>query len=141
MRNDIQHLNIPAEPFYTKNHEWLIVDENLVTLGITEYATNLLGEVLYVDLPEEGARISSLNSFATIESALNIYDLIGSFNGTVLEVNTSLLDDPSFINDDTYGDGWILVAEIESDRDLAGLLRHSEYKAYINQLHQGEATR
>jgi len=134
MSFDVEKLHIPAEPFYTKNHEWLTIDENVITFGITSYAADKLGEVLYVDLPEEGSKISAQNAFAELESARRVIDLVGSFNGTILEVNSRLLDDPSSINDDTYGEGWILVAEMENERDLAGLLRHGEYKAYLKEL-------
>lgn len=130
---------MPVEAFYTKNHERMTVDENVVTVGITSFATEYLGEILYADLPDEGARINYTSSFATLESARNIMDLVGSFTGTVLEVNTRLLDDPSIVNDDPYGEGWIFVAEIENERDLAGLLRHADYKILISQIKQSDA--
>lgn len=132
-------VGIPVEAFYTKNHEWMTVEENVVTVGITSFATEYLGEILYADLPDEGTRINYASSFATLESARNIMDLVGSFTGTILEVNTRLLDDPSIVNDDPYGEGWIFVAEIENERDLAGLLRHSDYKILISQKKQSEA--
>ncbi len=121
----------PAELFYTKNHEWLLVDENVVTFGITEFATFKMGEILYVDLPDEGDRISVDSSYGTIESVKNIMDFIGPFSGTVLELNSRLVEDPSIINDDPYGEGWLFIAELESEKDLMSFLRHSDYKAFL----------
>lgn len=134
MSFDIERLHIPKEPFYTKNHEWLTIEENIITLGLTSYAVERIGEVLYVDLPEEGNKISVQNTIAEIESARHVIDLIGSFNGTILEVNSRLFEDPSIINDDNYGDGWILVAELDNERDLVGLLRQADYKNYLKEL-------
>ncbi|MEK6628317.1 MAG: hypothetical protein AABY53_06800, partial [Bdellovibrionota bacterium] len=77
MSIDFDTLQIPKEPFFTKNHEWLTIEENLITLGITSYVTEKIGEVLYVDLPEEGQKISIQNAFAEIESARHVIDLVG----------------------------------------------------------------
>lgn len=129
-------LQIPAELFYTKNHEWLAVDENIVTFGITEMASQGLGEVLYVDLPDEGDRINIGTQCASLEGVREIMDLIAPFSGTVLEVNLRLMDDPSLISDDTYGDGWLFTAELDNEKDLAVLIRHSEYRQKL--LSQGD---
>jgi glycine cleavage system H protein len=125
-------LTIPTELFYTKNHEWLVVDENVVTFGITEFATQHMGEILYVDLPDEGDRITIESNYGTLESVKNIMDFVGPFSGTVLEVNSRLTDDPSIINDDPYGEGWLFIAELESEKDLMNFLRHSEYKSFLD---------
>jgi len=121
-------LNVPTELFYTKNNEWLAVDENVVTFGITESAAQVLGEILYVDLPEEGSRINMGSQFASLESVKGIMDLIAPFSGTVLDVNLRLLEDPALICDDAYGEGWLFTAELDNEKDLASLMRHSEYK-------------
>lgn len=109
------------------------VDENIVTFGVTEYALSKLGEVLYVDLPEDGSRVNSGSTFATLESARNMMDIVAPFNGLVLEVNPKVLDDPSTANDDPYGDGWLFMAELDNENDLISLLRHTEYKNIISQ--------
>lgn len=123
--------HIPPELFYTKNHEWMSVDENIVTFGVTEYALKKLGEILYVDLPEDGSRISSSATFASLESARNIMDLVAPFNGLVLETNLRLLDDPSIANDDPYGDGWLFMAELDNEHALISLMRSEEYKNLV----------
>ncbi|AZZ37631.1 glycine cleavage system protein H [Bdellovibrio sp. qaytius] len=124
-------LHIPVELFYTKNHEWLAVDENVVTFGITEKASQFLGEILYIDLPDEGDRINIGSMFASLEGVRNIMDLIAPFSGTILEVNPRLIEDPALISDDTYGEGWLFTAELDSEKDLALLVRHLEYKQQL----------
>lgn len=125
-----QNLIVPVELFYTKNNEWLAVDENIVTFGITELAAQGLGEILFVDLPDEGSRINLGSQFASLESVKGIMDLFSPFAGTVLEVNQRLLEDPALINDDAYGDGWLFTAELDNEKDLACLMRHLEYKQF-----------
>lgn len=131
MNYQSKSLQIPVELFYTKNHEWLAVDENVVTFGITERAAQVLGEILYVDLPDEGSRINIGSQVASLEGVRDIMDLIAPFSGTVLEINPRLLDDPSLISDDAYGEGWLFTAELDHEKDLAQLVRHSEYKQQL----------
>lgn len=122
---------LPEELYYTKNHEWLHVDENLVTVGLTEYAIDRLGEVLYLDLPEEGQNATMGQSYCSVESVRQIHDLVCPVNGTILEINTSLLDDPNPINDDALGEGWLFRIEMDNERDLANLMRSREYRDMI----------
>lgn len=126
-----ENLPLPADLFYTNNHQWLAVDENIVTFGVTEHALQKLGEIVFVDLPEEGTRISVNADFATLESVRHIMDLLSPFNGMITELNYRLLEDPSIINDDPYGEGWIFMAELDNEKDLAPLLRSSEYKTLL----------
>ncbi|WP_374073490.1 glycine cleavage system protein GcvH [Bdellovibrio bacteriovorus] len=125
---------IPEELYYTKNHEWLQVDENLVTVGLTEHALDQLGEVLYLDLPEDGQHAAPGQVLGSIESVLRIHDLASSINGTVLEVNLSLTEDPNAINDDPLGEGWLFRIEMDSERDLVGLMRSKEYREFLEKL-------
>jgi len=125
---------LSEELYYTKNHEWLHVDENLVTIGLTEYAIQSLGEVLYLDLPEDSQKMSPGQNIGSLESIKGIHDLFASVNGTVLEVNTSLIEDPTLINDDTLGEGWLIRLEMDSEKDLAGLLRSKEYRDFLGTL-------
>ncbi|MBY0314636.1 MAG: glycine cleavage system protein GcvH [Bdellovibrionales bacterium] len=125
---------VPEEYYYTKDHEWAQVDENIVTVGITEYAQDALGEVVYVDLPEEGAKITQGEEFGVVESVKAVSDLIAPVSGTVIEVNTSHLEDPSLINDDPMNDGWLLRIEMDSEKELANLMRSPEYKKLITDL-------
>ena len=123
--------HIPPELFYTKNHEWMLVDENVVTFGVTEYALHKLGELLYLDLPEDGSRITSGSAFASLESTRQIMDIIAPFNGLILEINLRLIEDPSIANDDPYGDGWLFMAELDNENALSSLMRSDEYKQLV----------
>lgn len=110
----------------------MLVDENVVTFGVTEYALHTLGELLYVDLPEDGSRITSGAAFASLESTRQIMDIIAPFNGLILEINLRLIEDPSIANDDPYGDGWLFMAELDNENALSSLMRSDEYKQFVN---------
>lgn len=125
---------LPDELYYTKNHEWLLVDENLVTIGLTEFAIQQLGEIIYFDFPDDGQNTTLGQTLCSIESVLRIHDVLSSINGTVLEVNSSLLDNPNPINDDPLGEGWLFKIEMDNERDLASLLRSKEYKDLLEAL-------
>ncbi len=125
--------HLPEDYYYTKEHEWAQVDENIVTVGITEFAQDQLGEIVYVELPEEGQKISQNQSFGVIESVKAVSDLFSPVSGTVIEVNTSLSDDPSVLNDDPINEGWLVRIEMDSEKELANLMRSPEYRKLINE--------
>lgn len=123
--------NLPEDYYYTKDHEWAQVDENIVTVGITEYAQEALGEVVYVELPEEGQKITQGQSFGVVESVKAVSDLYAPVSGTVIEVNTALSDNPAILNDDPINDGWMIRIEMDSEKELANLMRSGDYKKLI----------
>lgn len=123
---------VPEDFYYTKDHEWAQVDENIVTIGITQYAQEALGEVVYVELPEEGAKVTQGDSFGVVESVKAASDLYAPVSGTVIEVNTPLGDDPSAVNDDPMNEGWLIRIEMDSEKELANLMRAPDYKKLIN---------
>jgi glycine cleavage system H protein len=123
---------LPEDFYYTKDHEWAQVDENIVTIGITEYAQEQLGEVVYVELPEEGAKVNQGESFGVVESVKAASDLYAPVSGTVIEVNTALLEEPGALNDDPMNDGWLIRIEMDSEKELANLIRVADYKKLIN---------
>lgn len=122
---------IPEDYYYTKEHEWAQVDENIVTVGVTEFAQSQLGEVVYVELPEEGQKVSQNQSFGVVESVKAVSDLFSPVSGTVIEVNNTLTDDPAALNDDPMNDGWLVRIEMDSEKELANLMRAPEYKKLI----------
>lgn len=122
---------IPEDFYYTKDHEWAQVDENIVTVGITDYAQNALGEIVYVELPEEGQKVSQNDTFGVVESAKMVSDLFSPVTGTVIEVNSSVVEDPTTLNDDPSNEGWLIRIEMDNERELANLIRAPEYKALI----------
>lgn len=123
--------HIPEDYYYTKEHEWAQVDENIVTVGITEFAQTQLGEVVYVDLPEEGQKVTQGTSFGVVESVKAVSDLYCPVSGTVIEVNAALMDDPASLNDDPINEGWLVRIEMDSEKELANLMRAPEYKKLI----------
>lgn len=125
--------HIPDDLYYTKDHEWAQVDENIVTVGLTEYAQEALGEIVYLELREEGAKVTQGESFGVVESVKAASDLYSPVSGTVIEVNTALIDDPSVLNDDPMNEGWLLRIEMDTEKELANLMRAPEYKKLTNE--------
>jgi glycine cleavage system H protein len=123
--------NVPEEYYYTKDHEWAQVDENVVTVGITEFAQDNLGEVVYVELPEEGQKVTQGEPFGVVESVKAVSDLVAPVSGTVIEVNTSMVDNPGTLNDDPMNDGWLIRIEMDTEKELANLMRAPDYKKLI----------
>jgi glycine cleavage system H protein len=126
--------HVPEDYYYTKDHEWAQVDENIVTVGITEYAQEALGEVVYVELPEEGQKVSQGDTFGVVESVKAVSDLYAPVSGTVVEVNAGLVDDPAVLNDNPMNDGWLIRIEMDSEKELANLLRASDYRKILSEI-------
>lgn len=124
--------NIPDELYYTKDHEWALVDENVVTVGITEFAQQSLGEIVFIELRDEGQKVTQGEPFGVVESVKAASDLISPVSGTILEINTNVVDDPGIINDDTMNEGWLMRIEMDTERELANLMRAPDYKKLIN---------
>lgn len=122
---------VPEENYYTKDHEWAQVDENLVTVGVTEYAQDTLGEVVYVELPETGQKVTQNEPFGVVESVKAVSDLIAPVSGTVIEVNEGVIEKPGVINDDSMNDGWLVRIEMDTEKELANLMRAPDYKKLI----------
>lgn len=121
-------MHLPEEYYYTKDHEWAQVDENVVTVGITDYAQSALGEVVFVELPEEGEKVTQNEPFGVIESVKSVSDLFAPVSGTVIEVNSPLIEEPGLLNDDPMNDGWLVRIEMDNERELANLMRAPDYK-------------
>ena len=122
---------IPEDYYYSKDHEWAQVDENIVTVGITEFAQNSLGEIVYVELPEEGQKVTQGEPFGVIESVKAVSDLFAPVSGTVIEINMPLGDDPAVLNDDPINNGWLIRIEMDTEKELANLMRAPDYKKLI----------
>jgi glycine cleavage system H protein len=124
---------LPEDFYYTKEHEWAQVDENIVTIGVTEFAQEQLGEVVYVELPEEGQKVNQGESFGVVESVKAASDLYAPVSGTVIEVNTALLEDPGALNDDPMNNGWLIRIEMDTEKELANLMRVPDYRKLISE--------
>jgi glycine cleavage system H protein len=123
-------LSIPDDLQYTKSHEWVRAEEGTVTIGITDHAQEELGDVVFVELPDVGATIGAGDSFGTVESVKAVSDLYTPVGGEVVEVNSSLEDAPEKINDDPYGEGWIVKLSTSEEADL---LSSEEYEKVVEE--------
>jgi glycine cleavage system H protein len=111
-------MSVPGDLQYTKSHEWVRVEDGVATVGITDHAQDELGDVVFVELPETGATLAPGDSFGAVESVKAVSDLYAPIGGEIVEVNTALEDSPEKINEDPYGEGWILKLQISDDGDL-----------------------
>ena len=111
-------MNVPGDLQYTKSHEWVRREEGTATVGITDHAQDELGDVVFVELPEQGTSFSAGDSFGTVESVKAVSDLYAPVGGEVVEVNETLNDSPELINEEPYGGGWMIRLRISEDGDL-----------------------
>ena len=126
-------MKIPENVKYTNDHEWVRVEGNVGTIGVTDYAQGELGDVVFVDIDADLKEISKGNSFGTIEAVKTVSDLFAPFSGKVIEINKKLTDSPEVVNSDPYGEGWMIKAELSNPSDLNGLLDANAYKSLIGQ--------
>lgn len=124
-------MNFPENLKYSKDHEWILVDGDKATVGITEFAQSELGEIVYVDVTSEGDTIDKDEVFGSIEAVKTVSDLMMPVTGEVVELNEKLEDAPELVNSDPYGDGWIIKISISNAKDLDDLLDAAAYKEFI----------
>jgi glycine cleavage system H protein len=124
-------MNVPAELRYSKDHEWAREEGGKVRIGITDYAQDALGDVVFVELPHVGDRVAIGGTFGEVESTKSVSELYAPVAGTIVEVNGDLADAPERLNDDPYGDGWICVVEPDDLEQLATLLDAEAYRELI----------
>ena len=118
---------------YSKEHEWVLVEDKVAIIGITEFAQHELGDVVYVELPEVGEKIVKDDPFGAVESVKAVSDVFAPVSGAVVEINDTLPESPETINDDPYGDGWMIKVEMTDMDDLKDLMSAEEYAEYIEQ--------
>ena len=124
-------MDIPEDLRYSSDHEWVRVEGNEVRIGITDYAQDALGDVVFVELPEVGASVKKGDSFSEVESTKSVSEVYAPISGAVTQVNTELTDNPERLNDDPYGDGWVCVMAVEDEGELAQLLDADGYRSLI----------
>ncbi|WP_461449947.1 glycine cleavage system protein GcvH [Mucilaginibacter sp.] len=125
-------MNFPAELKYTKDHEWIKVEGNVATIGITEFAQRELGDIVYVDIPSVGKTVNQDDVFGTVEAVKTVSDLFMPVTGTVTEVNPALDSQPELVNSDPYGDGWMVKVTLDGV-DTEALLSADAYKGIIGE--------
>ncbi|MFP4200702.1 MAG: glycine cleavage system protein GcvH [Clostridia bacterium] len=121
----------PKDLLYTENHEWLRVEEGVGTMGITDYAQNELGDIVFVELPEEDEEFSQGDALGVVESVKAVSDIYTPVSGTIVEGNEEVLDAPELVNSDPYGEGWLVKIRIEDESELDDLLDAEDYQATL----------
>jgi glycine cleavage system H protein len=122
---------VPEDLHYTKNHEWARIEDGTATFGITDYAQNALGDITYVELPEEGDTLSQEKVFGTVDSLKTVAELFAPLSGDVVEINSDVPTEAEKVNEDPYGEGWIVKIEISNDAEVENLLTAEDYLKFI----------
>jgi glycine cleavage system H protein len=125
-------MNIPDDLRYSSDHEWAKLEDGRIRMGITDYAQDALGDVVYVDVPQVGATVKLNESFSEVESTKSVSDIYAPVSGTVVEVNTDLAVAPERLNEDPYGEGWICVIDPDDASELDQLLDAAGYRALVD---------
>ncbi len=125
--------DIPEGLYYTKEHEWLRVEGDTVTIGITDHAQDMLTDIVYIELPEEGDAVGDMGEFAVVESVKSASPIFAPLAGTITAVNRELDDAPDLMNTSPYGEGWIVKMTLEDPGAVAGLMDAAAYKAEIGE--------
>lgn len=126
-------MDCPSDLRYTKEHEWIRIEGDTGLVGITDFAQSQLGDIVLVELPQVGLEISKADSFGVVESVKTVSDLYAPVGGKVLEVNDMLLESPELVNEDPYGEGWIVKFKILDTADLKDLMDAKSYQAYVEE--------
>lgn len=125
-------MNIPKELKYTEEHEWIRIEGNTATIGITDFAQGELGDIVYIDIDSIGNELDGNEIFGTVEAVKTVSDLFMPIKGKVLEINSDIESTPEIVNEDPYGKGWIIKIEIPEDQDISNLLSDEEYRNMID---------
>jgi glycine cleavage system H protein len=126
---------IPAEFYYTKEHEWVHIENTNCRIGVTDYAQNSLHEIVYVDLPKVGAKVVQMQSLGTVESVKAVADVYSPISGVVLEVNSELSDAPELVNKSPYEKGWITIIRPDDlKKELSVLMRPEDYRDFVKKI-------
>jgi len=127
-------IEIPKELLYTEEHEWVLIDDtsNIATIGITDYAQSELGDIVFIELPNQNDEVKQMEAFGTIEAVKAVSDLFSPVSGVVTEVNTILQDQPELINQDPYDKGWMIKVRLSDISELNSLMSPDDYKKHIS---------
>ncbi|CAN5203334.1 glycine cleavage system protein GcvH [soil metagenome] len=125
-------MNFPSKLKYTKDHEWIKLTDNIAMIGITDFAQQELGDIVYIDITTVGKSLQAEEVFGTVEAVKTVSDLFLPVSGTVLEVNSILEKQPELVNTDPYGNGWIVKIEVSNIQDVDQLMNADDYKALVD---------
>ena len=124
-------MNIPAQLKYTTDHEWVRIEGDMAFIGITDYAQGELGEIVYVDVPTEGETVAAGEVFGSIEAVKTVADLLMPIEGEVVELNAALEDQPELVNNDPYGEGWIIKVKMADPAKAEALMDAAAYNSFL----------
>ena len=125
-------MKYPENYRYTKEHEWVLVEGDNATVGITHHAQDQLGDVVFVEMPKAGSKLHVADSFGTVESVKAVSDIYAPLSGDVLEINEDLVDTPEKLNEDPHGNGWLIKMKLEDKTELEKLMSASDYEKYVS---------
>lgn len=125
-------MNFPENLKYTKDHEWILIEGDIATIGITEFAQSELGDIVYVEVETVGEQMDANEVFGSVEAVKTVSDLYLPLTGTILELNEALEESPESVNEDPYGAGWMIKMKIENTDEITSLLSAEDYKALVS---------
>lgn len=125
-------MDIPKDLLYTEEHEWVLVENGIATIGITDYAQGELGDIVFIELPGAGDEVKQMEPFGTIEAVKAVSDLFSPVSGEITEINEMLQDQPELINQDPYDKGWMIKVKLSEPSELDSLLKASDYENQIS---------
>ena len=125
-------MHIPENLKYTSDHEWVMVESDKAKVGITDYAQDALGDVVFVDIPEVGKRVTVGETVTEVESTKSVSDIYAPLEGEIIEINQELDDSPELLNEDPYGEGWIFMLELNDAASIDNLLSAKEYRELVD---------
>ena len=124
-------MNFPANLYYTKDHEWISLEGNVATIGITDFAQGELGDIVYVDIASKGKALTAEEVFGSVEAVKTVSDLFLPISGTITEINPALEAQPELVNTDPYGAGWMIKMTVDNEADISKLLTADAYTALV----------
>jgi glycine cleavage system H protein len=125
-------MNVPAELKYTKEHEWVKIEGNIATIGVTDFAQSELGDIVYVEIETEGEDLNQDEVFGSVEAVKTVSDLFMPLSGKILEFNSELEADPEVVNKDPYGKGWMVKIKISNESEIESLMSADEYTSHVS---------
>jgi len=134
----LREYKILDELYYTKEHIWVKIENDVATIGITDYAQSQLGDVVFIELPEVGREVESGEVIATVESIKAVSEIYSPLTGRIISINEDLVNEPSFINSDPYGDGWICDIQMKDLTEIEDLMTADDYRAYLEAITEEE---
>ncbi len=131
-------MEYPDDLYYNREHVWVRIQGNRGTVGVTDFAQREMGEVLFVDLPEEGSQVEKGDVFGSLESSKTVGELHSPISGEIVSINKDLEEEPSLVNDDPYGKGWLMIVELDDPGDVEDMINAADYEDFLEQKEEEE---